>query len=225
MASTLDVVVALTSVPLTPRVPWWTRLARFPRRLWSVSGEMTTIITDLSHRQPSKRKLALIRVSVMASFLVLWPLAVVFKSRFRRATGFDALNARVRQIWQTSPSDAVALLRSTFEQLLVRDALSRIRPLEIEPFGKFEGGDLLSVQRFLYDSEVALGHLEQALTVAAAVPGRVDVFILQQVDCLVALGRREEAIALLERNLDIDGWRGTLRRRLTELGGHLRALN
>jgi len=191
-----------------------------------MSGETTTIITDLSHRQPSKRKFALIRVGMLASLLLLWPLAVVFRSRFRRATGFDALDARVRQIWPTSPSDAVALLRSTFEQLLVRDAWTKLRPVEIEPFGKFGGGDLLSVQRFLYDSEVALGQFEQALSVAAAVPGRLDVFILQQVDCLVALGRREEAIALLERNLDIDGWRGKLRRRLTELGGrHLRALN
>jgi tetratricopeptide (TPR) repeat protein len=162
----------------------------------------------------------------MASFFLLWPLALAFRSRFRRGTGLDALDARVRQIWQTSPDDAVALLRSTFEQLLARDAFLKLRPVELEPFGKFAGGDLLSIQRFLYDSEVALGHLEQALAVAAALPGRLDVFVLQQVDCLVALGRREEAIALLERNLDIDGWRGTLRRRLTELGGrHLRALN
>jgi hypothetical protein len=84
---------------------------------------------------------------------------------------------------------------------------------------------VFSVQRLLYDCEVALGHLEEALTVAAALPGRLDVAILQQVDCLVALGRQSDAIALLERNLDIDGWRGTLRRRLRELGGrHLQAL-
>jgi hypothetical protein len=191
-----------------------------------MSGQLTTIITDHSHRQPGKRKLALIRLGVMASFLFLWPLALVFRSRFRRATGFDALDARVREIWLTSPIDAVALLRSTFEQLLVRDVLTRLRPVEIEPFGTFEGRDLLSVQRFLYDSEIALGQLEQALAVAAAMPGNLDVFLLQQVDCLIALGRREEAIALLERNLDADGWRGTLRRRLRELGGrHLRALN
>lgn len=191
-----------------------------------MSGQLTTIITDHSHRQPGKRKLALIRLGVMASFLLLWPLALVFRSRFRRATGFDALDARVREIWLTSPSDAVALLRSTFEQLIVRDVLTRLRPVSVEPFGTFEGRDLLSVQRFLYDSEIALGQLEQALAVAAAMPGNLDVFLLQQVDCLIALGRREEAIALLERNLDADGWRGTLRRRLRELGGHhLRALN
>jgi len=48
---------------------------------------------------------------------------------------------------------------------------------------------------------------------------------LQQVDCLVTFGKRADAIALLERNLDLDGWRGTLRRRLRELGGrHLQAL-
>jgi hypothetical protein len=39
---------------------------------------------------------------------------------------------------------------------------------------------------------------------------------LAQVDCLVALGQRDDAITLLERNLDMDGWRRTLRRRLRE---------
>jgi hypothetical protein len=216
----------LASVPSTPRVRWWTKLARFPHRLWSLSGELTTTLTDHSHRQPSRRKFALIRIGIMASFLVVWPLAMVFKSRFQRTTGFDALDARVRETWPTSPSDAVALLRSTFEHLLAGDVLSRLRPLEVEPFGTFQAGDLLSVQRFLYDSEIALGHLEEALAVATAMPGNLDIFILQQVDCLVALRRQEEAIALLERNLDQDGWRGPLRRRLMELGGrHLRALN
>jgi len=57
------------------------------------------------------------------------------------------------------------------------------------------------------------------LAVASSMPGRLDDNVLRQVDCLVALGRRAEAIALLERNLDLDGWRGKLRRRLVELGG------
>jgi hypothetical protein len=58
------------------------------------------------------------------------------------------------------------------------------------------------------------------------VPPPPKTSILQQVDCLLALGRRVDAIALLERNLIMDGWRGTLRRRLTELGGNpLRSVN
>ena len=99
-----------------------------------------------------------------------------------------------------------------------------MKSVEIAPFGVFKTLDAFSVQRFLYDSEVAFGNFEEALAAAAALPGRLDVTVLQQVDCLVALGRKAEAITLLQTNLDIDGWRGKLRRRLRELGGrHLRS--
>jgi len=183
------------------------------------------MLTDHSRRKPSKRKLALVRLGLIPSLIVLSPVAAFFRFRIRGATGFNALDARVREIWRTSPANAVALLRSTFDQLLTREAYTRLGSVEIEPFGKFEPWDLFSVQRFLYDSEVACGNLEGALAVAAALPGRLELAILQQVDCLIALGRRTEAIALLERNLDVDGWRGTLRHRLVELGGNpLRAL-
>jgi hypothetical protein len=218
--------MVLTSVPLTPRVRWWTKLARFPRRIWSASQEVTAILTDHFHRQPSKRKVALIRIGMVISLTLISPVAFVLRSRFRGATAFGALDARVRQIWPTSTIEAVAVLRSTFEELVARGALVKVKRIEIAPFGKFESWDIFSIQRFLYECEVTLGHLDEALAVAAALPGRTEVGILQQVDCLVALGRRSDAIALLERNLDIDGWRGPLRRRLTELGGsHLRALN
>jgi hypothetical protein len=41
----------------------------------------------------------------------------------------------------------------------------------------------------------------------------------QQVDCLVAMRRREDAIALLRKNLHLDNRRGDLHRRLGELSG------
>ena len=216
--------MALTSVPLIPRLHWRTRLAKFPRLLWSMSLELTTVVTDHSRRQPSKRKLTLIRLGVLASLISILPVALVLRFRLRKATAFDALYERFRQIWQTSPNEAVALLRSTFERLVERATFMKIGSVEIEPFGKFANWDVLTIHRVLYESEVTLGHLEEALAVAAALPARVDFAILQQVDCLLALGRRPDAIAVLERNLDLDGWRGTLRRRLVELGGHLRAV-
>ena len=116
-------------------------------------------------------------------------------------------------------------MRSTFEELVARGAVTKAKAVEISPFGTFKMIDVLSVHHVLYESEVAFGNFEQAMAVAAALPGRVDTRILQQVDCLVAMGRKDDAIALLERNLDLDGWRGKLRRRLAELGGHLRPLN
>jgi len=217
--------VPLTSIPPVTDERWWTKLAKLPGRLWSMSLEMATMMTDGSHRQPTKRKLLMVRLGVMASLLVLLPLLLPFRSRLRRPTAFDALHARIGEIWQTSPDDGMALLRTTFRKLVAEGAFEKMKSVEITPFGSFKTKDVLSVYRVLYECEVGLGNYEQALAVLAVMPGRIDSSILQQVDCLVALGRRDEAIALLERNLDIDGWRGKLRRRLRELGGrHLRAV-
>ncbi|HEY4187298.1 MAG TPA: hypothetical protein VGP07_19635 [Polyangia bacterium] len=192
-----------------------------------MAGDLTTALTDQSARQPSRRKLALIRLGFMVAFIIFSPVlfALSLRSRPQGSTGFAALDARVREIWKTSAHDAVDLLKSTFDQLIAKGAFG-IKAIEIEPFGKFEPWDVLRFERHLYNCEIALGRYEDAMAVAASMPGRLEEFILQQVDCLVALGRGLDAIALLERNLDTDGWRGTLRRRLRELGGRdLRSVN
>jgi hypothetical protein len=167
----------------------------------------------------------LIRFVVLAFLILLVPLVLILPVRSRRRVAFDALHARSREIWGSSPADAIALLRSIFDQLVRRCVDTKMTALEIAPFGRFETGDLLALRGFLYECELAVGDIEGALSVAAALPWRIDDWILQQVDCLVALNRKDDAIVLLERNLDLDGWRGKLRRRLAELGGHLRALN
>jgi hypothetical protein len=213
---------------LIPRERWWTKLARLPGRLWSISGEIATLMTDGSPRQPSNQKLALIRLPVMAGLILLAPFVLPFAFGARRSTAFDVLHGRVREIWQTSASEAIILLRATYAEPVTQGALTltKMKGIEIMPFGRFGGGETISVQQLLYKCEFAMGNYEEALAVATALPGRIDFAILQQVDCLVALGRRAEAIALLARNLDVDGWRRKLRRRIVELGGRpLRAVN
>ncbi len=187
-----------------------------------MTGETATILTDHSHRQPSKRKLALIRLGLLLLFIALAPLAFVVRGvRFRRRdrSALAALDARVRELWPTSPHDAVEVLRSTFDELRPALAVATMKRIAVAPFGEFEPWAALTVQRMLYQCEVALGNYEAALAVAAALPTQVEETVLQQVDCLLAMGRRADAVALLERNLGLDGWRGTLRRRLIELGG------
>lgn len=85
---------------------------------------------------------------------------------------FDDLDARVREIWQTSATEAVALLRSTFEKLVARELLIKVRGVEIAPFVKVEPRDFLSVERFLYGCEVALGHAPELEARPVAQPQR-----------------------------------------------------
>src|SRR5437763_15366814 len=131
------------------------------------------MLTEHSPRQPSKRKFALIRLGVLMGLVMLSPIALVLRARSPRASAFDVLDARVREIWQTSTTEAVALLRSTFEQLVARDLLITIRGVEIAPFGKFEPRDLLSIQRFLYDFEVVMWHFVLTLAVVSCLSLRV----------------------------------------------------
>jgi hypothetical protein len=184
------------------------------------------MLTERSHQQPSKQKLALIRLVVIVGLLVLSPLLVAVALRGRRTTAFDALYDRIIAVWQTSDNEAMALLRATYLQLVASGAFTSMKAVEIAPFGRFGMSEAVSAHRLLYDCEFRLGNFEKALAVASALPGRLDTAILQQVDCLVALDRKADAITLLERNLDLDGWRGKLRRRLSELGGrHLRTVD
>ena len=71
----------------------------------------------------------------------------------------------------------------------------------------------------LFKSELVLGRYEEALQVSRSLPVQIPETILDQVDCLMAMGRRAAAIAHLEKNLGLDTWKAPLRRRLEELTG------
>ena len=91
------------------------------------------------------------------------------------------------------------------------------KTIDVPPFGKFHANDVFVVQNYLFRCEFALGRYDEAMQVSMSLPVRVPSAILEQVDCLMAMGRRADAIAHLAKNLDVDTWRGPLRRRLEEL--------
>jgi hypothetical protein len=201
------------------RKRWWTLPLRLPRWLWRASGTAATTITDGFRRRPGKWTTLAIRLGILVGFVLLLPFAPIFARRARATTGIRVLNQRTRELWPTSSVDAIALVRATLDQLVAAGAYDGINDVTIDGLGNFAASDVFWVHQFLYDCEVAVGRYEEALAVAARLPVRWDINILQQVDCLVALGRNEEAIALLERSLDLDGWRGKLRARLQVLHG------
>jgi hypothetical protein len=198
---------------------WWTLPLMLPRWLWRTSGTTTTMITDGFRRRPGRWTTLAIRLGILVSFVLVLPFVPIAARRARATTGIRVLNQRVREQWTTSPPDAIATVRATLDQLVAAGCYDGVEGVTIDGLGKFAASDVFWVHQFLYDCEVAVGHYEEALAVAARLPIRWDTNVLQQVDCLVALGRNAEAIALLERSLDLDGWRGKLRARLQVLRG------
>jgi hypothetical protein len=201
------------------RKRWWTLPLQLPRWLWEASGTATDAITEDFRRRPGRWTTLAIRLSILVSFIVLLPFMPAFARRWRDTTGTAVLNKRALDLWATSPLDAIAMVRATLDQLVAAGCYEGSNAVTIDGLGKFAASDVFWVHQFLYDCEVALGRYEEALAVAAALPIRWDTNVLQQVDCLVALGRNADAIALLERSLDLDGWRGKLRARLQVLHG------
>jgi tetratricopeptide (TPR) repeat protein len=124
-------------------------------------------------------------------------------------------------MWRTSPFEAVEFLRSTVETLRAAGSPfpNPLRKVDVPPFGKFDGTDAYGVHKHLFRCEFALGRYEEALQVSTSLGSQIPETILEQVDCLMAMGRRADAVALLEKNLTLDNWRGPLRRRLEELSG------
>jgi hypothetical protein len=167
----------------------------------------------------------LVRLALMAGLVLLAPVMFLLGRRAGRATGLDVLQKEAARIWEPSPSDAIALLRKTYDQLTAKDGFARLKTVSIPPFGDFAPYHTMALQQYIWRCEMAVGNYEGALALAASL-GRIEFAILQQVDCLVAMGRKADAIALLESSFDLDGWRRTLRRRWVELGGRpLRVVN
>jgi len=210
--------------PGSAGLPWWIRLWRYPRWLWWHSGETALGFSEfVLQRRPSKWLLLALRAAIVGLGLALGPWITLTNSlRRRRNRATQVFNERFQEVWLTSPYEAVELLRTTLESFKARGGggVSLFpKAINLPPFGKFDANDFFTLQAYLFKCEFALGRYEEAMQVSMSLPIRIHSSILDQVDCLMAMGRRAEAIAHLEKNLDVDTWRGPLRRRLEDLSG------
>lgn len=175
----------------------------------------------LMRKRPTSRAAAFaLRLLMFLLVVVMLPFVFLVDAiRRRRPRAASALHKKVGELWRSSPYDAVELLRSTFNTLKAAGGFEPFKRVDIPPFGRFAFTDALYVYQTLFKSEVALGRYEEALQISQSIPAQIPETILEQVDCLMAMSRRADAIAHLEKNLGLDTWKAPLRRRLEELTG------
>jgi hypothetical protein len=160
------------------------------------------------------RLLMVLLVATMLPFVFL--MNAIWRRRPRAA---DALHKKVVELWRSSPYEAVELLRATLDTLKAGDGFNPLKRIDVPPFGRFDAAQVFSVYQTLFKGELSLGRFEEALQVSRSLPVQIPDTILEQVECLLAMGRRADAIAHLEKNLGLDTWKAPLRRRLEKLTG------
>lgn len=134
----------------------------------------------------------------------------------------DKIEAAARELWATNPHEALALLKSVRHTLREAERSKRLRLwrgfVEVPPYGRCRLSDRFALDGAVYAYAFALADYETALAVCAE-PPLLKHGVEEQVACLVAMQRVDDAIAVLQANLRLDNRRGDLRRRLVELGG------
>jgi hypothetical protein len=212
-----------SAAPPPDRESFWSRVRKFPRSLRETpAGFVDAVWPELTG---FRRKLAIVFVTIY--LLLLLPFNYLL---FRPARRADArLRRHATLVWrQQSPYEAVGIVRAVHNRLAEAARTRRTRDpyvVDIPPYGRFGMMGKAAVARLLYEWLVELGFYEEARAVMAERPPSEET-ILCQVDCLLKLERKEEAIRLLEANLELDGLGKALRRRLDVLRGtHLRTVN
>jgi tetratricopeptide (TPR) repeat protein len=193
---------------------------RLPGWVWIAGSEAAEGMLDMRKRHTGRVAAFALRLVMVLLVAVILPFVFLLNAiRSRRPRAAAALHKKVVELWRLSPDEAVELLRTTFDTLMAGDGLNPLKRVNVPPFGRFDPSGVVYVYQLLFNSELALGRYEEALQVSRSLPVQLPETILHQVDCLMAMGRRADAIAHLEKNLGLDNWKAPLRRRLEELTG------
>jgi hypothetical protein len=191
------------------------------RFAWLLASEMGDFLGDRWHFRVASMLRWPVRLGIFLWALVVLPW-VWLAMRKPRRDAVGRLQARVEDLWQTNPYEALQLLRSVSDELNRRNLGWKNgsgRPVQIEPFGRFTDTDAMELRFYLLEYEISFSHYEEALALCQEMPDLAPA-ILMQVTCLEKMGRQHDAIALLQQKLSKDNWRGDLRAKLTSLVGH-----
>jgi hypothetical protein len=203
---------------------WWRRLRAAPSRIW----HLLEVADDEHSPATSPRWTRRAKILWLIAFLLGLPLLLLLRPLLLRSIfHFGAakkLKAEARERWTTNPHEALLLLKSVCLTLREARRTRRITfwrgSVVIPPHGRFRLFDSVILDDVLYSYAYALGDYEAALDVCSA-PPLTKSMVEQQADCLVAMRRKADALAVLQKHLHLDNRRGDLRRRLETLSASL----
>ena len=203
-----------------------------PRGLRGLRGSLARLWRDLETLEAddslssSPRRARWIRGLLFAVIVCLLPIRwllgpLLWRTIFHVGAA-DKIKAAARELWATNPHEALALLKSVRHTLREAERSRRLRLwrgfVEVPPYGRCRLPDRFVLDGALYSYAFALADYETALAVCSE-PPLLKHAVEEQVACLVAMKRVDDAITVLQANLHLDNRRGDLRRRLAELGG------
>lgn len=201
---------------------WWRRPWSLLSRIWHIFD----VYENEHEPAASPRRSRWFKTFVLVAILPVLPILWLLRPRWLRSVfGMSAakkLEAEARERWTTNPHEALLLLKHVCHTLREARRADRITPwrgsVEIPPYGRFRFTDSVVLDDVLYSYAYSLGDYEAAMDLCSE-PPLLASMIDRQVDCLVAMRRQKDAVALLQKNLHLDNRRGDLHRRLGELSG------
>src|SRR5262249_18535188 len=112
-----DDALPISDPPEPPRPrSLWRRIVGLPASSWRFAGELTMGYAEVASKQPSKRRLTIIRIALFVVVLAMAPWVLIGRAiRTPKPAAADLLYQRLVQLWQTDPWAAVAKVRAVYE--------------------------------------------------------------------------------------------------------------
>ena len=153
-----------------------------------------------------------------ALFMVVLLPFLPFMMRSYAKRPFVRIQADFDRRWRESAAGAADWLSDLYKRA---EAAGPVGSVDVEPYGRIKMPDRVEIFLLLYEAEWTLGRYERAMGLVDSTFGtapRLPDPYLRKARCLVALGRREQALATLQLGLQHDRGKA-IQRMINELRG------